>query len=124
VAKVSTWLYRIATNLAWNELRDRRHRPRASLDEPGGADGLAQGREPRPEAQAEAAELARRVRHAIEELAEPFRATILLCDLEGFSYEQAAAALGVKLGTIRSRLFRAREQVQERLGPAVARGEL
>jgi RNA polymerase sigma-70 factor (ECF subfamily) len=133
VARVSTWLYRIATNLALNEIRDRKHRPRFSLDAraagEGGEgeallEGLAERREPRPEERAQARDLAARVRAAVAELPEVYRAVILLCDLEGFSYEQAAAALDVKIGTIRSRLFRAREQVQEKLGPLVVRGEI
>ena len=133
-AKVSTWLYRIATNLALNEIRDRKNRPRVSLNVPVGAgggegagelgDGIAQRREAGPGERAEARDLQSRVRRAIEELPEPYRATILLCDLEGLSYEEAAAALEVKIGTIRSRLFRAREQFQAKLGPAVVRGEI
>lgn len=132
VAKVATWLYRIGTNLALNEIRDRKHRPRYSLNSRAAGDGegeelqdgLAERREPRPEDRAESRDLAARVRRAIEELPELYRGVILLCDLEGFSYEEAAAALELKVGTIRSRLFRAREQVQEKLGPLVVRGEL
>jgi RNA polymerase sigma-70 factor (ECF subfamily) len=129
VAKVSTWLYRIATNLALNEIRDRKRRPAVSLNAPFGEDGerqdeLADGREPSPVRRAEANDLAGRVREAIGELPELYRAVMLLCDLQGMSYEEAAEALGIKVGTIRSRLFRAREQFQEKLGPAFVRDEL
>lgn len=131
VAKVSTWLYRIGTNLALNEIRDRKRRPAVSLNAPFGEDGAAERgdaiadyREPSPVRRAEANDLAARVRRAVEELPELYRAVILLCDLEGLSYEDAAEALGLKIGTVRSRLFRARERFQEKLGPAFARGEL
>lgn len=130
MARVATWLYRIATNLALNEIRYRRRRPAISLDagvdgESGAlADAIAQRREAAPAEHAAARDLAARVRRAIDELPELYRAVMLLCDLEGLTYEEAAQALDVPVGTIRSRLFRAREQFQERLGPAVVRGEL
>ncbi len=131
VAKVTTWLYRIATNLALNEIRDRKRRPAVSLNAPFGEDGadergdaVADAREPSPVRRAESADLAARVRQAVDELPELYRAVILLCDLEGLTYEEAAHALDLKVGTIRSRLFRARERFQEKLGPAFARGEL
>ncbi len=131
VAKVSTWLYRIATNLALNEIRDRKRRGSVSLNAPFGEDGggergddLADSREPSPLHRAESNDRAARVRQAVEELPEVYRAVILLCDLEGLSYEDAADALGVKVGTIRSRLFRARERFQEKVSSAMVRGEL
>lgn len=55
------------------------------------------------------------VRRAIDDLPELYRVVMLLCDLQGMSYEEAAVTLGVKVGTIRSRLFRARERFEERL---------
>lgn len=130
VAKVSTWLYRIATNLALNEIRDRKRRPALSLHAPIGddgeerIDGVADAREDPPPRRAELADLTSRVRAVIAELPELYRMVLLLCDLEGLTYEAAAEALGVKIGTVRSRLFRARERFQERMGPIVVRGEL
>lgn len=122
VAKVSTWLYRIATNLALNELRDRKRRPALSLDAPVGGPGgdgrareVAQACEPGPAERAEARDMQAHVRRAIDDLPELYRVVMLLCDLQGMSYEEAAVALGVKVGTIRSRLFRARERFEERL---------
>jgi RNA polymerase sigma-70 factor (ECF subfamily) len=126
VAKASTWLYKIATNLALNEIRDRKRRPKLSLDAPvafdesGGRElgaEVADVRVETPAALAEARDLRERVRRAVDELPELFRSVILLCDLEGLSYQEAAEVLDVPIGTVRSRLFRARERVQERLGP-------
>lgn len=132
VAKATTWLYKIATNLALNEIRDRKHRPRLSLDAPVSfsstgrelGEGLADRRSPDPGATAEARDLGARVKEAVDAIAEPYRAVILLCDLEGLSYQEAAAVLDVPVGTIRSRLFRARERFQERMGPSFARGDV
>lgn len=119
IAKVSTWLYKIATNLALNEIRDRKRKPALSLNAPAGldeggerGDQVADRREPDPAARAEANDTAARVRRAVEELPELYRVVIMLCDLQGMTYEDAAATLGVKVGTIRSRLFRARERFQ------------
>ncbi len=132
VAKATTWLYKIATNLALNEIRDRRHRPRLSLDAPVSfrstgrelGDGLADRRAPDPAAAAESRDLRDRVKAAVDGIPEPYRAAILLCDLEGMSYQEAAAVLEVPVGTIRSRLFRARERFQERMGASFGRGDL
>ena len=52
---------------------------------------------------------------ALAELAEPFRMVAVLVDMEGYNYEDAATMLGVPVGTVRSRLFRARRMLQERL---------
>lgn len=134
VAKVSTWLFRIATNLALNEVRDRKRRPRLLLDRTAsmfaGDDGdalhasIEQRREAGPDERAESGDRAGHVRRAIATLGEPYRAAILLCDMEGLTYEAAAEALDVPIGTIRSRLFRARTEVERALGPAVVRGDL
>ncbi|GIW70909.1 MAG: RNA polymerase sigma factor [Planctomycetota bacterium] len=130
-AQVRTWLYRIATNLALNAIRDRRRKPALSLDRPlGEAEGaslgarLADRAAPEPSGAALRGELVERVRAAVAELAEPYRSALLLCDLEGLSYQEAAAALEVPIGTIRSRLFRARMQLQQRLAPLLERGAL
>jgi RNA polymerase sigma-70 factor (ECF subfamily) len=56
-----------------------------------------------------------RVRGAVLDLAEPFREAVVLCDLQGLSYEDAAQAMGCPIGTVRSRLHRARGMLAERL---------
>lgn len=118
VARFSTWLYTIARNLALNELRNRAHRPR-TVGGAGEDDGS-----PRPEPMAQGAgpveaaaqgDLRAIVRREIMALQEHHRVVIVLCDLEQRPYAEAAAILGVPVGTIRSRLSRAREQLEQRL---------
>lgn len=60
-------------------------------------------------------DLAPALRKAIDELPEPFRSSVILVDVEDQSYDEAAEILGVPIGTVRSRLFRGRRQLQERL---------
>jgi RNA polymerase sigma-70 factor (ECF subfamily) len=59
-----------------------------------------------------------RVRRSVASLPLAYREAVVLCDLEGMRYEEAAAALGVPVGTVRSRLSRGREMLAERLAPA------
>jgi RNA polymerase sigma-70 factor (ECF subfamily) len=132
-AKVRTWLYRIASNLARNALRDRARKPAISLERPlGNADGangtlggqLADDSAELPMRAAQRGEVVRRVRAAVGEVQEPYRSVLLLCDLEGMTYKEAAEVLEVPVGTIRSRLFRARSRLQAILGPMVERGDV
>ena len=60
-------------------------------------------------------DLAPALTHALDELAEPFRSTVILVDVEDQSYDAASEVLGVPVGTVRSRLFRGRRQLQEKL---------
>ncbi|MBI4577954.1 MAG: sigma-70 family RNA polymerase sigma factor [Planctomycetes bacterium] len=122
VARFSTWLYTIATHLALNEIRNRRRRAPLSLDAPapgGGEERRArlEGREEAPEVAASRGETARVVREALAEVPEPFRAVLVLCDMQGLSYQEAAEVLGCRLGTIRSRLSRARERFGRAMEP-------
>ena len=109
------YLYGIARNQVLRRLR--RERPYVPLEDPTGDRGLA----PRTHAADDPlAELARRdeadqLREAIAALPEHYREAIVLCDLQGLSYEVAAQALGCAIGTIRSRLHRGRELLAERL---------
>lgn len=122
VARFSTWLYTIARNLALNEVRNRKHRPELALDRPlggtegGGAAGAqvaARGETP-GEAVARS-DLQALVRREVEALSAHHRAVVILCDLEERPYAEAAEILGVPVGTIRSRLSRAREQLAQAL---------
>lgn len=114
-ASVRTWLYHIGTNLARNAMRDRKRRSALSLtstaeDENMLAERLASG-VVGPLKEVERRELCARVRAAIDQLPDHHRDVVLLCDIEGLSYEQIASVLELKIGTVRSRLFRARAQL-------------
>jgi RNA polymerase sigma-70 factor (ECF subfamily) len=113
-AQFYTWLYRIAMNVALS--RRRRRRPVASVD--AAKDTL--GEEPvdaadGPEAGALARERAEQVQAALRHLGDQQRKILVLREMEGFSYESIADILELPVGTVRSRLFRARLQLRERL---------
>jgi RNA polymerase sigma-70 factor (ECF subfamily) len=117
---IGTWMIRIVMNLSIAQLRKRRLRLTASLDAPGaGGDGsadqgsvlrdeLAHAREPGPEASVQLREMSARLHAAMRGLAEEFRAVLVLRDIEEMDYQQIALTLALPLGTIKSRLFRAR----------------
>lgn len=116
----STWLYRIATNVCLDELRRRGRAPVRSLDQPTPVeDGrlVPQTADPAagPSEEVERAELRAAVLSGIAALQPDHRAVLVLRDLQGLSYEEIAAALGCSLGTVKSRLNRARFALKERL---------
>ena len=117
-----TWLYRIAINTAKNALAARARNPvQFDLDrhgDDGDAPGDLQDRmtdTATPEALALTEEIRATVTAAIEQLPEDLRTAIMLRELEGLSYEEIAAAMDCPVGTVRSRIFRAREAVDARL---------
>jgi RNA polymerase sigma factor (sigma-70 family) len=108
------WLHRITTNLFLDSARRRTRIRMDPLGEdaervPGGS-GLGT-----PERGFEHGNLDHDVQRALDELSPEFRAAVVLCDIEGLSYEEIAVTLGVKLGTVRSRIHRARAQLREAL---------
>jgi len=111
-----TWLYRIAVNTARDDIARRRRRPVVPLE---GADGSRVDPPDPSESPKEALlrhERAVLVRDALERLPEPFRTTLILREMEGHSYEAVASILGVSIGTVESRIFRARCKLRELLG--------
>jgi len=123
-ARFSTWLTRIAINQCRNELRRRRtrkHAPALSLDaqapgtETSPADTLA-APGPTPWQVAEGAEAARALAALFHGLEPEVREILVLSDAESLSYEDIAELLEVPMGTVRSRLHRARAQVRRLLG--------
>lgn len=111
-----TWLYRIAFNLAMSHAR--RRRVTHSLD--AARDGF--GSEPMdtadgPDAGLLRDERAALVHAALARLDDEFRQVVVLRELEGSSYDEIAEILDVPIGTVRSRLFRARVQLRQRLAP-------
>ena len=107
------WLHRITTNLFLDGAR-RRQRIRFE----GLADEMARrlpGSEPTPAEAFDDSHLDDDVQAALKALPPEYRAAVVLCDIEGFSYEEIAATLGVKLGTVRSRIHRGRAQLRAAL---------
>lgn len=116
-----TWLYRIGLNTAKNHLVSWNRRPPDNdID---AQDAERYDIESRlkdhdtPEAIAQRDEIERTVIMAIEELADDLRTAITLRELEGLSYEEIAQAMDCPIGTVRSRIFRARDAIAKRLRP-------
>lgn len=114
-----TWLYRIAINTAKNYLVSRGRRPPSSdidADEIEKIDAPATMRDgDSPEALAMRDEVMQTVSTTIERLPEELRTAILLRELEGMSYEEIAQTMECPVGTVRSRIFRAREAIDKQL---------
>lgn len=116
-----TWLYRIAINTAKNALVSNRRRPvdfDLDLQDPEQYDRQAKLKEAdTPEGVLLTDEIRRVVEHAMEQLPEDLRTAIVLRELEGLSYEEIAEAMDCPVGTVRSRIFRAREAIDKKLKP-------
>jgi RNA polymerase sigma-70 factor (ECF subfamily) len=115
-----TWLYRIAINTAKNALAARERNPVSyELDLQGNdesSDMVSRLKDPEtPEGLALTEEIRDTVNHAISELPEDLRTAIVLRELEGMSYEEIATSMDCPVGTVRSRIFRAREAIDRRL---------
>jgi len=119
-----TWLYRIGINTAKNHLVSQGRRPPdndidAQDAERYDIESRLKDHET-PEALARRDEVQRVVFEAIEELPEDLRTAITLRELEGLSYEDIAQAMDCPIGTVRSRIFRAREAIDKRLRPLLS----
>jgi RNA polymerase sigma-70 factor (ECF subfamily) len=107
------WLHRITVNLFLDTAR-RRQRQRTDALAEDAAERLA-GDEPGPERAYEFRNLTDDVQQALSDLPPDFRAAVVLSDIEGLSYEEVGEALGIKLGTVRSRIHRARARLRRSL---------
>lgn len=116
-----TWLYRIAINTAKNFLVAQGRRPPGDDVEAETAEQLDAGGRLKefgtPENLLLRDEIAMTIKQALEELPEDLRTAITLRELEGMSYEEIAEAMSCPIGTVRSRIFRAREAIDKRLRP-------
>jgi len=120
-----TWLYRIAVNTAKKALVDLKRDPlvtEAALastddDDETSRRGLEPSDMATPEALLASKEIAATVNSAIEALSEDLRQAITLREIEGLSYEEIADVMNCPIGTVRSRIFRAREAIAQRLRP-------
>ncbi|MFF9866118.1 MULTISPECIES: RNA polymerase sigma factor SigE [unclassified Streptomyces] len=107
------WLHRITTNLFLDMVR-RKQRIRFDALGDDAAERLP-SREPSPQQVFHDTHFDADVQQALDTLAPEFRAAVVLCDIEGLSYEEIAATLGVKLGTVRSRIHRGRSHLRKAL---------
>ena len=116
-----TWLYRIAINTAKNALVSNRRRPvdfDLDLQDPEQYDRQARLKEvDTPEGVLLTEEIREVVERAMEQLPEDLRTAIVLREIEGLSYEEIAEAMDCPVGTVRSRIFRAREAIASKLRP-------
>jgi len=114
-----SWLLRIVTNACYDELRRRQRKPVTALT-PETDDGDAvedpywiEDDQASPEEQTEQAALEKAIQHCIGELEDKFRTILVLVDVEGMDYEAASDIVNTPLGTVKSRLARARSRVQD-----------
>ncbi|WP_421229773.1 RNA polymerase sigma factor RpoE [Aeromonas enteropelogenes] len=118
-----TWLYRIAVNTAKNYLTSQGRRPPSSDVEADEAESYGGGEALQevstPENLALTDEIKRTVFASIEALPEDLRTAITLRELEGLSYEEIAEIMDCPVGTVRSRIFRAREAIDKKLQPLI-----
>jgi len=111
-----TWLYRIAVNAAISKRRKQKL-PTTSLDA-----HLSSGMTPEdqsdsaaPDSQLSAQERIQLVQEALSQVPEEFRHPLILKEIDGFTYEEISEALSIPIGTVRSRIFRARKEMTDRL---------
>ena len=122
-SKFTTWLYKIVQNIAISDHRakhaQKRNKWTFSLDAPvAGSDDLLVEPEAGgvdPVESSYHAEVAERVREAVQELPDDFRSCVIMRDLQGMSYEEIAEVIGVPPGTVRSRIHRGRVLLQQKL---------
>ena len=120
-----TWLYRIAANAAKNHLVAKGRRPGADAtieDAEGFDEGGMLSESASPEALAMGGELAEVVESALNALPDELKAALMLREFDGLSYDDIADVLGCPVGTVRSRIFRAREAVDQRMKEQISGG--
>ncbi len=119
-----TWLYRIAVNTAKNHLVSASRRPPSQDLDAQEADHSAAGVNfvelRTPESEMMNAELLTVIRHTIKELPDNLREAIVYREFDGMSYEEIAEVMDCPIGTIRSRIFRARETLEEAMAPFIS----
>lgn len=124
-AQFYTWLYRIAVNTAKKALVDLKRNPVVTESALRGGDdedetsrlGYELTSDETPETVLAAQEIAAAVNAAMEALPEDLRQAVTLREIEGLSYDEIASVMGCPIGTVRSRIFRAREAISQRVKP-------
>ncbi len=113
------WLLRTVTNACYDDLRRQKRRPTTPLEPENDDDEEIESprwladRSMSPEEKSEAAELEHAIQHCLEALPTDFRAVVVLADVQGMDYAEVAAAVRTPLGTVKSRLARARLRLRE-----------
>lgn len=107
------WLWRITRNAFLDEIRRQKRRPTVPLPEE--PDRLGSAAAPAPEVMLAQTQLGEEVQAALLELPYEFREAVVLCDVVGLSYDEIAAAVGVPVGTVRSRIHRGRKLLRDAL---------
>ena len=115
------WLSRIVTNACYDELRRRKRRPAVSMDDLGSetlqpdetGNGFLPSSQEGPEAAAMRGELADAIQDCLDGLPDEFRVVAVLADVQGYGYQEVAQVVGKPLGTIKSRLARARARLRD-----------
>jgi RNA polymerase sigma-70 factor (ECF subfamily) len=111
-----TWLYRIAVNTAKNHIAARAKESKdISVDDKGASELPVLQDLSAPEDEVGAEELQRAILHSIEQLPDDLKHALTLRELEGMSYDEIALAMGCPIGTVRSRIFRARDHVVQEI---------
>ncbi|MEO7936357.1 MAG: RNA polymerase sigma factor RpoE [Dokdonella sp.] len=122
-----TWIYKIAINTAKNHLVSKGRRPPIgdiAIEDAVQLEGASQLRDrATPERELLRQEIEQTVFATVEELPEELRTAITLREVDGLSYEEIAEAMNCPIGTVRSRIFRAREAIDERLRPLLSADE-
>ena len=113
------WLLRIVTNACYDELRRRKRRPTVPLEptddtgeEVESARWMVDPAE-QPEDRIQRVELQRAIQHCLDRLPDEFRSTVVMVDIQGMDYYEASQAIGKPIGTIKSRLARARSRLRD-----------
>jgi RNA polymerase sigma factor (sigma-70 family) len=114
---LKAWLIRIVTNVCYDDLRRQKRRPTTGLDDlPGGDsdDGAPiPSHQPTPEHVMLETELQQAIQQCIRALGRDQQSVLILCDVQGLSYQEVAESVNVNLGTVKSRLSRARVAVRQ-----------
>lgn len=111
-----SWLLRIVTNTCYDELRRRKRRPQSSLDEiteDNPSVSFMADDQPGPEKHRQQVELVDAVKRCMDELPDEQRIAAVLCDIEGRDYQEIADIMAVSLGTVKSRISRARSKLRD-----------
>lgn len=122
-AQFYTWLYRIAVNTAKKALLELKRMPQTRSDSAEAEDDETSGAKDEPttaetpESELAAREIAEAVHAAVEDLPPELREAVTLREIDGLSYEEIANVMNSPIGTVRSRIFRAREAIASRLRP-------